>query len=146
VTVVPDKSSTSVFIKAISHGSNVFIPSGGQVPSATTQNPSSIPTGNKLAEKYEKKKAKKNITSDRIKSDIPILKPFLTVSEWCFPTKPSLTISLHQLHKQNITAIRPSIAIALPPGFSCSAITPPIVSTSKKKDVRIGHGLISTRW
>ena len=64
VTVVPDNSKMRVLINGISHGSNVFISGGGQVPPIDS-------VGNKLALKYAQNHATKNITSEAIKSVIP---------------------------------------------------------------------------
>jgi hypothetical protein len=66
-----------------------------------------------MAENQEKKKAKKNIISDKINRAIPILKPALTGSVWCLPTLPSIITSFHQLPEQNIKETIPNISVGL---------------------------------
>ena len=64
VTVAPEHNKIKVFSSGTSIGSKTSIPLGGQIA------PISI-TGANAAAKNAQKKAKKNITSDTIKSNIP---------------------------------------------------------------------------
>ena len=64
VTVAPEQSKINVFNKGTSNALNVFIPFGGQIL------PISI-VGVILAAKKAQKNAKKNITSETIKSIMP---------------------------------------------------------------------------
>lgn len=62
--MAPEHNNISVFNKGIAKGSNTLMPFGGQIP------PISM-VGAKLAAKKAQKKAKKNITSETIKSITP---------------------------------------------------------------------------
>jgi hypothetical protein len=72
VTVAPEHKRISVFNKGTSIGSKTLIPFGGQIE------PISI-TGARAAAKKAQKKAKKNITSETIKSIIPYRSPSCTI-------------------------------------------------------------------
>jgi len=69
VTEAPDDNNIAVFNRGTSNAFNGVIPIGGQTL------PTSI-VGTKALWKKAQKKEKKNITSVKMKSNIPILKPF----------------------------------------------------------------------
>jgi len=69
VIVAPDNNKIIVFKKGISHGSKIksLIPTGGQLKFKAI-------VGVILDQKKPQKKAKKNITSEKIKSSMLIIK------------------------------------------------------------------------
>ena len=72
VTVVPESSSISVLRKGIEKGSKVLMPTGGHWPPVASRRQIwRMSPAKKDASNQAQKKAKKNITSERMKSSIP---------------------------------------------------------------------------
>jgi hypothetical protein len=69
VTAAPEESNKTVLSKGIFQESKDTKRTGGQIPPIAV-------LGFKLNQKKAQKKAKKNITSEAIKSSIPSFKPF----------------------------------------------------------------------
>jgi hypothetical protein len=88
VTVAPDVNRIAVFNNGTSNAFNGVIPTGGQTLPIST-------VGTNALWKNAQKKETKNRTSDKMKSNIPILSPFCTVNV-CNPKYvPSLITSRH---------------------------------------------------
>ena len=106
--MAPEQSRIRVFNSGTSKGLKTSIPLGGHtVPISTA--------GVKLEAKNAQKKAKKNITSEAIKSSIPYLRPNCTMFV-CLPSSvPSRITSRHQTNMQSKTAIIPKAMVSIPP-------------------------------
>ena len=139
VTVAPDNNKINVFNNGTPQGLKGLILVGGQTDPIST-------AGDKLAWKNAQKKAKKNITSERINKIIPNLKPTWTVFVWCPLYVASRITSLHQTVIDDIIINKPNTKILLPYWKECINIAAPIAVTKHDTADTSGHGLGSTKW
>ena len=102
VTVTPDNNKIKVFKKGTSQGSkiNSLIPTGGQLKFKAI-------VGVILDQKKAQKKAKKNITSEKINKSILIIKLVWTCLVWKPSKVASRIMSLNQENIVNKTASKP---------------------------------------
>lgn len=108
VTEAPDDNNKKVLRRGTFQGSKVVINAGGQTPPIAG-------LGLKLEWKNAQKKAKKNITSDKMNNNIPIFKPFWTELV-CWPSIVlSLITSRHQQYIINKIIQNPNFNKKLPP-------------------------------
>jgi hypothetical protein len=152
VTLIPEESNIIVLSNGRPHGFKTLIPLGGQIQPIAIE-------GDKLAWKNAQKNAKKNITSETMKSIIPYFSPLWTSRVW-FPVIASTCTSRNHTIIQSGKRIKPIVFMnvsitldiqdawkSIPPGDSwCIYTINPKRNCIAARDVSNGHGLGFTRW
>jgi hypothetical protein len=127
-----------VFSSGTSNAFNACIPTGGHTDPNST-------VGANAAWKNAQKNDTKNITSDRMNSNTPILNPFCTTNV-CHPWYVASRItSLHHTAIVAITNVTDANINNSPYAYLWKYITPPTANPNTDNDPTNGHGLGFTR-